>query len=255
MGPVNFDEVIQRASSTWQNRLVAFLTGQPEVPPDIDYLRCRVSNSPLGMALHPRLKNVGIHEWAKAYLAGMLETGVPFPVPLWFSLAALGVLGFDVPQELSTVKSAEENKAAAEFVSKIPQTSSPPKGLLILRVTAESQTTSWKMSPTMPALILTPTEFLSEGKINLQSYFQARLHGVLIEVGRDEQAIAALNRVGITAINHKLPSVRVGLLVASPLQTLPAGISSTAVMPVDAYDAYQKAFGSQTSVSRSASAV
>jgi hypothetical protein len=242
MGPINFDEVMQRASNAWQNRLVAFLTGQPEVPPDIDYLRCRVANSPLGMVSQASLRGVGLQEWSRAYVAGMLETGVPFPVPLWFSLAALRALGFDVPPDLSSVKSAEEANAAAEFVARISQTSSPQKGLLILRVTAQSQTANWKISPTTPALILDPADFLKDGKMNLQSYFQPRLHGILIEVGRDEQPAAALTRVGgVAAITQRIPLVRVGLLLASPAQNTSADFPA-AVMPNDPNDAYVKAF-------------
>ncbi|RSL18003.1 hypothetical protein EDE15_3557 [Edaphobacter aggregans] len=243
MDPLNIDSVIQKAYDVWQARLMAFLSTQPEVPPDIDYLRCRALNLPPGMILRGRLKNVSLREWNEAFVAGMSETGVTFPVPLWFSLAALGALGFDVPRDLSSVKSAEENKAASEFISKIPQTS-PPKGLLILRVTAESQTAGWNISTSMPTLIITPTDFLREGKANLQSYFQPRLHGVLIEVGRDEQPAAALARANGAAIKEKLPSVRLGFLMAAQPQNavLPSGYNSFAIMPTDAMDAYTKAF-------------
>jgi hypothetical protein len=246
MDPLNIDEVIQRASDSWQARLQAFLLGRPEVLADIDYLRCRARNEPLGKILRARLKTASFRDWNEAYVAGMSETGVTFPLPLWFALAALGALGFEIPKDLGSVKSPDESKAANLFVSKIQQATSL-KGLLILRVTAESQTAEWNISPTMPAVIMTPDEFLRPGKANLQAYFQARLHGVLIEVARDETPAAAFTRARASEISSRLSSVRIGYLMAAQPQNPQATSGNPyAVLPADAMAAYIQTFGATT---------
>jgi hypothetical protein len=237
------EDVIQRASDSWQTRLLSFLTGLPgqsEIPPDIDYLRCRAANHPLGTVLCGRLKNVSLRDWNEAYVTGM---SVSTAVPLWFALAALRALGFDVPRDLNSAKSKAESRAATDFVSKIPTTSSP-KGLLILRLTAESQTAEWKISPSMPALILTPEDFLREGKANLQSYFQPRLHGVLIEMARNETPAAVQARVSLmVAIRERLLSVRVGFLMIAQDQAAKNMVNgAVAVNAADAAEAYTQAF-------------
>lgn len=252
MEPPNMDDVAQRAADFWQARLVGFLSrsGQPEIPPDIDYLRCRAAKQRLGTVLRGRLRSISLREWCEVYVSGMSKSGVPAPVPLWFALAALGAMGFDVPRELSSVESPEEI-SAVNFVSQIPTTSSP-KGLLVLRLTAESQTTEWKISSTMPALVLTPEDFLREGKVNLQSYFLARLTGVLVEVARDEPPDAAQRRAGATVIKERFQSLKVGLLMVAPNETakrLSGG--AVAVNPADASAACAQAFPSSSATAGS----
>ena len=242
MAPLNEGDFTQRASDAWQARLQAFLSAQPEVLPDIDYLRCRAANHPLGTVLRGRLKNASLREWSEAYVRGMY-TGVPLPVPLWFALAALAALGFDIPRELTSVTVPTEGEAAAKFISRIPPTSDIPKGLIILRTTAESQTANWQISPSMPTLIVTAEDFFRTDKASLRSYFQPRLYGVLIEVGRDEDHTAALNRVGLNKIRQRFPSARVGFLLAAlPQNPTAMGDYGFAVLPGGAYDAYVKAF-------------
>jgi hypothetical protein len=252
MDPVDVNEVEQKAADSWQARLEAFLaagSGQSEIPPDIDYLRCRAAKLPLGMVLRGRLKNVSLREWSETYVAGTLKMGAATGVPLWFALGALGALGFDIPRDQSLLrfsgensKVTEEASATMKFISRIP-TISPPKGLLVLRLTAESQTAEWKISPSMPALVLTPEEFLREGKLNVQTYFQPRLTGVLVEVARDEQLDAAQKRV--TAIKDRLPSVKVGLLIVTQNEAAKKLLSgAVAVKPSDALDASTQAFSS-----------
>lgn len=250
MEPPNMNEVEQKAADFWQARLGAFLTaGQLEIPPDIDYLRCRAAKLPLGMVLRGRLRNVSLREWSEAYVAGISNTGATTGVPLWFGLGALGALGFDIPRDPSLLrfsgensKSSEEASATASFISRIP-TISPPKGLLVLRLTAESQTAEWKISPSMPALVLTPEDFLREGKLNVQSYFQPRLAGVLVEVARDEQLDAAQKRVA--TIKGRLPSIKVGLLMVTQNEAAKKLFpGAVAVKPIDALDASAQAFSS-----------
>jgi hypothetical protein len=252
MDPVDLNEIEQKAADSWQARLGAFLAAgstQSEIPPDIDYLRCRAAKLPLGMVLRGRLKNVSLREWSETYVAGTSKMGAATGVPLWFALGALGALGFDIPRDQSLLRFSGENSKATEeanatmkFISGIP-TISPPKGLLVLRLTAESQTAEWKISPSMPALVLTPEEFLREGKLNVQTYFQPRLTGVLVEVARDEQPDAAQKRV--TTIKDKLPSVKVGLLMVTQNEAAKKVFSGmVAVKPSDALDASTQAFSS-----------
>jgi hypothetical protein len=246
MLPPSMNDVIRKAADSWQARLTAFLTGssgQAEIPPDIDYLRCRAANLPLGMVLRGRLRNVSLRDWNEAYVSGMSVTGDFASLPLWFALAALGALGFDVPRKLDSA-SYDEMEAAESFVSKI-QTGSPPKGLLILRLTAESQTAEWKISASMPALILTSEDFLREGKANLRSYFQPRLHGVLIEMSPDELPAAAQTRANINTIKDQLPSVRVGFLMRAQNEIAKKMANGVvALSPADAGEAYTQAFSS-----------
>jgi hypothetical protein len=247
--PPSMNDVIQKTADSWQARLTAFLTGssgQAEIPPEIDYLRCRAANLPLGMVLRGRLRNASLRDWNEVYVFGMSVRGDFASLPLWFALAALGALGFDVPRTLDSA-SNDEMQAAESFVSKIP-TRSPPKGLLILRLTAESQTAEWKISASMPALILTSEDFLREGKANLRSYFKPRLHGVLIEMSRDELPAAAQTRANINTIKDQLPSVRVGFLMRTPNESakkMAEGV--VAVSPADAWEAYSQAFPSPPS--------
>jgi hypothetical protein len=246
MLPPSMNDVLRKAVDSWQARLTAFLTGssgQAEIPPDIDYLRCRAANLPLGIVLRGRLRNASLRDWNEAYVSGMSVTGDFASLPLWFALAALGALGFDVPRKLDSA-SYDEIKAAESFVSKIP-TGSPPKGLLILRLTAESQTAEWKISASMPALILTSEDFLREGKANLRSYFQPRLHGVLIEMSRDELPAAAQTRANVNTIKDQLPSVRVGFLMRAQNENAKKMANGVvAVSPADAWEAYTQAFPS-----------
>jgi len=245
------NQVIERASDSWQARLLRFLTetSQPAIPPDIDYLRCRAANDPLGTVLRGRLKDVSLREWNQAYVSGM-STDVKPPVPLWFALAALVALGFDVPRDFSSAKPAMEAGPATDFVSKIPPPATSAtelqKGLLILRLPKESLTEEWKISPSMPALILPPVVFLQDGKLNLQSYFQERLYWVLIEVARNEQWDAVQKRADVAKIREKLPpNVKIGYLLPGPneLARRPER-TAVAVNPSDASEAYSQAFPS-----------
>ena len=212
------------------------------MPPDIDYLRCRTANDPLGTVLRGRLRNVTLREWNEAYVCGMSVTGAATPVPLYFALAALGMLGFDVPRDIQTKFLSEVPES---FLTKIPAANAT-KGLLIIKLTADSQTTEWKISPSVPALILTAEEFLRDSKMNLQPYLQQRLHGVLVELGRDEAPNGTrVNSLRIALVGP-LPSIRVGLLAPAPLneQARSSVGGAVAVRPADAGEAYTQAFAS-----------
>jgi hypothetical protein len=240
------EDVIQRAADSWQNRLLGLLTSppQPEISPDIDYLRCRVASHPLGMVLRGRLKNVSLREWNDVYISGMSAKGAATPVPLWFAVAALGYLGFDVPRDFNSPNFLAESSDATTFASKLP-TASPRKGLAVLRLTADSQTAEWRINPTMPALIVTLDEWLRDAKVNVQKYFQERLNGLLIEVGRDEEPASVWARPGMNRIKDMLPSVKTGLLMMA--RTAKAdSLGNVAVKPADAWEAYTQAFAAGT---------
>lgn len=246
MDPMPRDEIRQRAEESWQARLLSVLPlqgqpAQPEILPDIDYLRCRAANDPLGTVLHGRLRNTTLREWNEVYVYGMATTGVPTPLPLWFALAALGMLGFDIPRDIPTRFAAE----VPESFAKIPTTNAT-KGLLIIRLTADSQTTEWKISPSVPALILTAEDFQRDNKLNLQPYLQLRLHGVLIELGRDEAPNASRPNSLRTTLAQLMPSIRVGFLAFAQLteQARSQAGGAIAVRPSDAGEAYTQAFAS-----------
>jgi hypothetical protein len=237
------EDVIKGANEGWQNRFVGLLTSQPEISPDIDYLRCRAANHPLGMVLRGRLKNVSLREWNEVYMAGMSATGASTSVPLWFAVAALGALGFDVPRDFSSSSLSAEIAEVSNFTSRLP-TVSPRKGMAVIRLTADSQTAEWKINPSMPALILTAEEALRSGaKVSPQKYFQERLHGILIEVARGETPTAARSRAGMNRLNELFPNVRSGLLMLERTGS-PDDLASAAVKPPDAWDAYVQAFAS-----------
>lgn len=247
--PLNWSSVIQKASDSWQTRLVAFTTGLPEVPPDIDYLRCCARKEPLGTILRPRLKSVTFREWNDVFSSVIAESKDPRALPRWFALGALAALGFDVPKDLIKVSNANlpsgEIGPDAQFVSKLSRVPAK-KGLLILRVTADSVTASWNIS-TMPAISLTPDEFLRPWRLDLQDYFRDRLHGVLVELNKDEQPSAAQSRARYNEFKMKYPSVRFGyLLPATPQNTSATGGNPFAVLPADAMAAYTQTFGSTT---------
>jgi hypothetical protein len=256
MDPMHIEEVRVRAFDAWQARLLSVLPvpgqpPQPEMPPDIDYLRCRAASDPLGTVLRGRLRDVTLREWNEAYVCGMSVTGAATPVPLYFALAALGMLGFDIPRDIPTKFSSEVPES---FLTRIP-TANATKGLLIIKLTADSQTMEWRISPSVPALILTAEEFLRDGtaegflgngKMNLQPYLQQRLHGVLVELGRDEAPNGTrLNSLPIT-LAATLPSIRVGFLALAPLNEQARSLvgGAVAVRPADAGEAYTQAFAS-----------
>jgi hypothetical protein len=245
----SMEDVIQRANEGWQNRIVGLLTSpdQPEISPDIDYLRCRAANHPLGMVLRGRLKNVSLREWNEVYMSGALLTGASTPVPLWFAVAALGALGFDVPREPNLFNSATfvaEGNEASTFAAKLP-TASPRKGIAVIRLTADSQTAEWKINPSMPALILPAIDALRSGKFSPQKYFLDRLHGILVEVARGENPAAARTRAGINRLNEEFPNIRTGLLLLARTGG-PEDLVGAAVKPTDAWDAYTQAFATTT---------
>jgi hypothetical protein len=245
----NMEDVVKRAADSWQARLLALLAGvpdQPEVPPDIDYLRCRAANHPLGTVLDGRLRNVTQDKWNEVYVRGMSVSGADIPLPVWFAVAALGMLGFDVPRDLSSSNSPAESADAANFVSKTPTTSAR-KGLYILRLTADSQTVGWKLNPSIPALILPVDAALRETKIRMVKYLQERLHGILVEVAPNEAYDTVQNRVGIDKLREMFPSVRQGWLFSAR----PDGkwdVQFSAVKPVDAWEAYTQAFPATATV-------
>jgi hypothetical protein len=235
----------QAAWTNWQARLRAFAVNQTEIPPDIDYLRCRAAGLSAGSILRGRLKNLTLAEWSDAYLGGM--TPQTPSRPLWFSIGALLGLGFDAGPPLKAILDSgidSELKAASDFLASIPIASPiTRKGVIIIRTTADSMTALWRVSG-IPAITITYEDFIRASKIDLKSYFQPRLHGILIEGERAEQPDATLKRVDAKQITARFPLVRLGLLMARPVQdpsTVPPSYG-LAIAPNDLINALSQSF-------------
>jgi hypothetical protein len=235
------DDCRRRSLENWRARLLAHAAGKTEVPPDIDYLRCRTAGVIEGMVLRGRLKSLSVREWSEAYVTGM--TLSPYQIPLWFAFGALGGLGFEIARELPGIASKtvenEEWKAAVEFVMQATSTV-PRKGVIVVRAATESLTANWRVSP-VPALVVTADQFHARHKVELNSYFESRIHGILVEVERNETVEAALRRVDVARVQRPYLTLAIGLIVAQRPATPPAGYRFS-VAPQDSVEACNDAF-------------
>jgi hypothetical protein len=235
LGPPDALATQRRAWGAWQARLLAYARRQPVVPPDIDYLRCRAEGSAPGTILRGRLQNLSVREWSEAYIAGVASNAA-IKAPLWFGLGALAGQGFDLSPDITptTAASQEESEAAVQFLQRVG-TSNPKKGLIVVRLKAESISANWRVS-TVPALTVTAEEYLSQAKAKVDDYFLARLHGVLIEVDQNQEPAEAQKQAIWPAIRKATPSVKIGFLMARPpdnTASVPSGSVYT-VAPADA---------------------
>ena len=235
--PVDLPGCQKRAREAWKARLLAHLARQTEIPPDIDYLRCRTAGYPEGQVLRGR--HLTVREWSEGYIAGISAS--PAILPLWFAFGALGGLGFEVGKELASAGSRasyDESQEAGEFVQRAAPMA-PRKGIIVVRVGTESVTTNWRVGA-VPALVVTAEQYLGEAKVDLKNYFQSRLHGILIEVERAESWEAGLRRVDVSRISRSV-AVPLGFIVSRPPETMPAGYRF-AVSPPDAATACNEVF-------------
>jgi hypothetical protein len=214
----------QNAWRLWQDRLLAFAARQPEIPPDIDYLRCLASKSPAGVILPARLAQVNLNQWSELYCSTIAANSSS---PLWLIPGILGAVGFDIGRDLeSTIRSTaiSPGDSALDFLARSRTGESKGesrKGLIVVRLAANSVTAPWMIAPTVPALTMQPSDVHGQKHIDLWPYFQPRLHGVLIEVDPAETVADAQKRVSVDQILKLLPSVRLGLL----LKTAPPSTS------------------------------
>ena len=236
-------EIPVEAWENWQARLQSFAANSTEVLPDINYLRSRAAGSSPGTALAGRLKNRTLREWSEAFIAGIKSSGGSSSTPLWFALGSLLAAGFD--SQMTTLLSSSkypEVEAAQQFVARIPA-GSPRKGLIVVRLPADSITANWRVSATVPAIAVTYEDYIAPAKIDMKVYFQPRLHGVLIEVDRSEQPDAALRRVNTSLLSAGISGLRFGFLMVQPALN-PATVAGypVAIAPNDAAAALLQTF-------------
>jgi hypothetical protein len=155
------------------------------------------------------------------------------------------------PELFNNANIAAEGNEASKFAPKLP-TASPRKGIAVIRLTADSQTAEWKINLSMPALILPTIEALRSDKVSLRKYFQEGLHGILIEVARGENPVAAQTRAGINRLNEEFPNILTALLMLARTGG-PEDLGSAAVKPTGAWDAYTQAFATTTTTAPSKS--
>jgi hypothetical protein len=231
----------KRSLDNWRARLLAHAGGKTDVPPDIDYLRCRTAGVIEGMVLRGRLKSLSVREWSEAFVAGMSVS--PYLMPLWFAFGALGGLGFEIARDLPGIAAKstenEEWKASVEFVMQAASTV-PRKGVLVVRAAAESLTANWRVS-TVPALVVTADQFHAKYKVEMNGYFESRVHGILIEVERNETVENALRRVDVDQMRRPYLSLQIGLIVPQRPATPPTGYRFC-VAPKDSVEACNEVF-------------
>jgi hypothetical protein len=240
-------EVQDGAWFAWQERLLAFAEGRPDVPPDLNYLCCRTEGTRPGTILRARLHNLLVREWSDAYIDALAAGSAS---PLWFGFGALAGLGFDLARDLqnfltSSGLSDEETSSTQKFLSRIELSQPPKKGLIVIRLNANSVTYNWSAS-NRPALVVTSEQYFGRAKIDLRPYFQSRLDAIMIEVAAAEKPEDALKRVPVKEIQSRLPNVPVMLLLAQPPQPtspIPPGYGY-AVNPNSAGQAHWQVFPS-----------
>jgi hypothetical protein len=215
----NPDQAEQNAWRLWQDRLLAFAARQPDVLPDIDYLRCLARKSPAGAILPARLATVGLNQWSDVYCSTLAASSSS---PLFLIPGILGAVGFDIGRDLeAAIRSSaiSPGDSVLEFLAKSrigESKGESRKGLIVIRLAANSVTTPWIINPTVPALTMLPTDFHGQKRIDLWPYLHPRLHGVLIEVDPAETVADAQKRVSVDQILKLLPNVRLGLLLRTP---------------------------------------
>ena len=231
--------VRQGAWAAWQDRLVALINDAPEVPVDLDYMRCRMRREAAGTILPAITAPLRLNEWSDAYLKGVqrvatVDAGAA--VPLWFPMGVAAILGFDLRPDVSTITSGVvevEAKGIERLAARMPAQPSAQRGLLVVRVTTGSLTDTWERpARPLPAISAPFETFTGEARINWR-HFWSRVEGMLVEVDATERLADAAKRIAHAQSLGRLPTCPVRLMTRVARQEpLPTGMVHVAA-PAD----------------------
>jgi hypothetical protein len=213
-------DIVAPAWDAWMSRLVTAIQGGSDDGADLDYLRCRAAGALAGTILPVNLLGLTINELSGAYVKG-IAAGRPdtdAPAPLWFAYGMLALLGFDTGRELvATVTPAygdREKEQTSVFLQRLPASTSPRKGVLVVRSQVESLTGGWMPLRNLPALSVSFDEYVSSARVEMRPYLASRLHGILLEVDATDAVAEVTKRTSQLAAS--LPNIPIALLSRMP---------------------------------------
>jgi hypothetical protein len=162
---LNLESVQTAAWQSALHRVDAMFTGRgTDLRAGITEIMCDAARVPPATVIPLRLETLGIVEWSEAFMHATrgIPRSDPSHVPLVVAPIALRALGFGVlPATIARIRkgapSNEDVVAAERFISERPWVSATfdQSPTIIIRKSADSLISTWKASPSAPALAVT----------------------------------------------------------------------------------------------------